>query len=68
MKIRKEVGKLYAHFVEASARFIHRDIHKKMGIRDPGEGMYEDLVKKLASGCHTTYRKKIMEHEHLSDT
>ena len=68
MRTGKEVGKLYAYFLEACARFIYRDIHKQLGIRDPGEGMYEDLVRLLAGGCRTRYRDKIMEHEHFSDT
>ena len=68
MRTGTEVGKLYAYFLEACARFIYRDIHKQLGIRDPGEGMYEDLVRLLAGGCRTRYRDKIMEHEHFSDT
>lgn len=68
MRTGKEVGKLYAYFLEACAHFIYRDIHVRQGIRDPGEGMYEDLVKLLAGGCPVTYRNKIMEHEHFSDT
>ena len=68
MRTGKEVGKLYAYFLEACAGFIYRVIHKRWRIRGPGEGMYEDLVKLLAGGYPTTYRNKIMEHKHLSDT
>ena len=44
MSTDREVGNLYGYFLEAAARFIHHHIHKRMEIRDPGKGMYEDLV------------------------
>ena len=61
-----EVGKLYAFFLEASRRFIYFVIHNVMAIRLPGEGMYQDLVQRLADGCHDTYTRIIMEHNYFS--
>ena len=62
----KEVGKLYAYFLEASKRFIHFEIHVANKIRLPGEGMYQDLVQKLADGCDGTYTKIISQHDYFT--
>ena len=68
MSTDREVGNLYGYFLEAAGRFVHHHIHKRMEIRDPGKGMYEDLVQNLAVGCHMRYINIIMEHEQFLDT
>lgn len=67
MSTGKEVGKLYAYFLEAAARFVYHHVHKRMEIREPGKGMYDDLVEKLGGGSEARYMDVIMEHEHFTD-
>ena len=63
----KEVGELYAFFLEVSESLICRKIHRDYKINYPGEGMYRDLVQILADGCPDRYKKKITEHMHFTD-
>ena len=67
MSTGKEVGKLYAYFLEAATPFIYTHVHLDMNIRDPGKGMYEDLVQKLGGGNPEKYTEKIKEHKHFTD-
>ena len=59
MRTVKEVGKLYAYFLEAATPFIYTHVHLDMNIRDPGKGMYEDLVQKLGGGNPEKYTEKL---------
>ena len=63
----REVGELYAFFLEVSESFIRSKIHVDYDIKYPGKGMYGDLVKILAGGCTDRYKKKIMEHKCFND-
>ena len=61
MSTDREVGNLYGYFLEAAGRFVHHYIHKRMEIRDPGKGMYEDLFQKLS--CWLSYEIYKYNHE-----
>ena len=67
MSTGREVGKFYAYFLKAAARFVYHHLFKRMEIRDFGKGMQEDLVQKLVSRCHMGYINTIIKHEHLTD-
>ena len=62
----RKVGKLYAFFLEVSKKIVHFILHEEQKVPEQGHKMYEQLVKWLAGGNKTLYKRKIMNNQNIS--
>ena len=63
----KNVGKLYAFFLEVSKEIVKFKLYQELKVPREGHRMYEELVQRLRGGCIRVYKRYIWNFENLDN-